>query len=236
MKTKVVGTLAGMALSALSFTSAAADVTLTGWAYGSGNQVQVSRAAEANADYNGWAGGFRGSLVGAGALSSSSFLTYCIELEESFSFGSTAMTGYAVVDATTYFQGRRVLSPNRPDGVSVAQRLGQLITWANADPTRIDSSAESTAFQLAVWNLVYDSDWSVSSLGQLNDGSSHAALANQMLAGASQVVNRYDVYALSKAGKQDFVAASLRVPEPASAALVIAGLAALGLAARRRRA
>ena len=235
MKTKVVGAFAGIALSALSFTSQAAEVTLTGWAFGSGNQVEVSRAAEANADYNGRAGGFRGSLVGAGALSSSAFLTYCIELEESFSFGNTAMTGYAVVDATTYFQGRRVLSPNRPDGATVAQRLGQLITWANADPTRVDSAAESTAFQLAVWNLVYDSDWSVSMLGQLSDGSSNAALADLMLAGASQVANRYDVFALSKVGRQDFIAASLRVPEPGSAALVIAALAALGLAVRRQR-
>lgn len=235
MKTKVVGAFAGIALSALSFTSQAAEVTLTGWAFGSGNLVQVSRASEVGADYNGRAGGFRGSLVGAGALSSSAFLTYCIELEESFSFSSTAMTGYAVVDATTYFQGRRVLSPNRPDGATVAQRLGQLITWANADPTRVDSAAESTAFQLAVWNLVYDTDWSVTMLGRLSDGSSHAALADQMLTGASQVASRYDVYALSKVGKQDFITASLRVPEPGSAALVLAALAGLGLAARRRR-
>lgn len=236
MKTKVVGALAGLGMLALSFTSQAAEVTLTGWAFGSGNLVQVSRAAEANADYNGWAGGFRGSLTGAGALSSSSFLTYCIELEESFSFSNTAMTGYTVLDATTYFQGRHVLSPNRPDGASAAQRLGQLITWANADATRVDNAAESTAFQLAVWNVVYDNDWSVTSMGMLSDGSSHATLANQMLAGASQVANRYDVYALTRAGKQDFVAATLRVPEPGSVALVGVALAGLALTRRRRRA
>ena len=236
MKTSVVGAVAGLALSAFSFASLAAEVTLTGWAFGSGNPVQVSRASEVNADYNGWAGGFRGSLVGAGALSSSAFLTYCIELEESFSFSNKAMKGYAVVDATTYFQGRRVLSPNRPDGVSVAQRLGQLITWANADPTRVDSAAESTAFQLAVWNVVYDSDGSLTSLGSLSDGSSHGVVATQMLAQASLVNNRYDVYALSKAGKQDFVAARLRVPEPGTLALVVLACAGLLLALRKKAA
>ena len=168
------------------------------------------------------------SVVGVVAgLALSAFLTYCIELEESFSFSSAAMTGYAVVDATTYFQGRRVLSPNRPDGVSVAQRLGQLITWANADPSRVDSAAESTAFQLAVWNLVYDTDLSLTSLGSLSDGSSHGVVATQMLAQASLLNNRYDVFALTRAGKQDFVAASLRVPEPGTLALV--GLACIGL-------
>jgi PEP-CTERM motif len=233
MKISVVGVAAGLALSTFSLASGAAEVTLTGWAFGSGNTVQVSRASEVNADYNGRAGGFRGSLVGAGALSSSAFLTYCIELEESFSFSSTAMTGYAVVDATTYFQGRRVLSPNRPDGVSVAQRLGQLITWANADPTRVDSAAESTAFQLAVWNLVYDTDESLTSLGSFSDGSSHGVLATQMLAQASLISNRYDVFALTRAGKQDFVAASLRVPEPGTLALV--GLACVSLLWAGRR-
>ena len=235
MKISVVGVAAGLALSTFSLASGAAEVTLTGWAFGSGNTVQVSRASEVNADYNGRAGGFRGSLVGAGALSSSAFLTYCIELEESFSFSSTAMTGYAVVDATTYFQGRRVLSPNRPDGVSVAQRLGQLITWANADPTRVDSAAESTAFQLAVWNLVYDTDESLTSLGSLSDGSSHGVLATQMLAQASLLSNRYDVFALTRAGKQDFVAASLRVPEPGTLALVGLACVSLLLAGRRWR-
>lgn len=235
MKTSLVGAAAGLALSAFSFASGAAEVILTGWAFGSGNPVQVSLASEVNADYNGRAGGFRGNLVGAGALSSSAFLTYCIELEESFSFSSTAMTGYAVVDASTYFQGRRVLSPNRPDGVSVAQRLGQLITWANADPMRVDSATESTAFQLAVWNLVYDTDLSLTSLGRLSDSSSHGVLATQMLAMASGVDNRYDVFALTRAGKQDFVAASLRVPEPATVVLVGLACISLVLAGRRWR-
>ena len=63
MKTSVVGAVAGMALSAFSFARLAAEVTLTGWAFGSGNPVQVSRASEVNPDYNGWASDSRHGLI-----------------------------------------------------------------------------------------------------------------------------------------------------------------------------
>ena len=234
MKSKVNATLLGVALAASALASQAAEVTLTGWAFGNGNNVQTTSTTSSLGSYSGAAGGFRGSLSGAGVFNTASFLTYCIELEESFSFSNTAMTGYSIVNGSTYFEARRALNSNRPLGASVAERLGQLMSWAQNDATRVDTAAESTALQLAVWNIVYDSDQTLTALSDFRDQSSHATAATQMLQASQNSVNRYDVFALTRAGRQDFLLTSLRVPEPGSVALVGVALAGLMLARRRR--
>lgn len=241
MKTSFLGTAFAVALAAASAvapTSAqAAAVTLTGWAFGGGSSVAShTSGASTLSSYSGTAGGFVGSLAGSGAFDTGHFITYCIELEESFSFSSTAMTGYSVVDGASYFAQRRLANPLRPDGAQVAERLGRLFTWVQGDATRVDSAAESTALQLAVWNVVYDSDWSLfNASGRYIDTSSHAVLANIMMANAAFTANRMDVFALTRSGKQDFIVATLRVPSPGTLALAGLGLGLLAAGARRAR-
>lgn len=231
MKSPVLGTLLGLAVAAGAATvpsaALAANVTLTGWAHGGGATVQASGSAVPTGTYNGWAGGFGGTLAGAGTLDALNFITWCVELEEHFSFSSNAMTGYRVVDAADYFSDRAAQNPQRPNGAQVAQRLGQLISWMNADTTRVDTAAESVAMQLAIWNIVYDSDWTVTAASAFRDASAHKTAATQMLQGAMNTVGDVRVFVLAKAGSQDFITWQ-RVPEPGSLALV--SLAMLGLA------
>jgi hypothetical protein len=212
----------------------ASTVTFNNWTFGNGNAVKVN-----NPSYSGAAGGFTATLSGFGNWDGV-VSTYCVDLYEFFSFG-TGYTDYSLVTAGSQFSAAKV------------QALGRLISYV-ASSNLFNSTAaaykddQSTALQLAIWNIVYDTDNTLDAGGSalfsdasaFKNGSANFMGANPLLA-ASQLATQtigYELFVLKSVGtpghQDQLVWRTQGVPEPASLALVALALGAAGIAARRR--
>src|SRR5450755_2777230 len=176
MKNRWVGVAFAAVLGSTPVLASATVVNLTGWTFGSGNTVNVTSPSD-----NGPAGGFTGSISGFGAaFDSASFQTYCVELTQYFYLPSGPMTGYSIMTPAAYGEWARP--------AATANRIGQLITYVNANPTAVSTSAESTSLQLAIWNSIYDTDNTLLA-GSFKDTSGFAAYANTLLSDSLSTVS-----------------------------------------------
>ena len=170
-----------------------------------------------------------GTLSGAPGFDATPFIAYSVEINDSLRFSRTPISGYTLVDGGSYFQARR-------GDAAIAEALARLLSYASDNAGMVTNAAGSASLQLAIWNTIYDTDFTVSSLSTFNDTSVNAGLATGLLAGARGVTNdRYHVYVLERAGNQDLLVLGAFIPEPGSLWLVLAALLPLPLLSRQRR-
>lgn len=216
--------VAAVCLGLFAAQAQADTVKLTGYTYAPARNVNVQIDLPGTAQdltYGRGAGEFSGTLNGA------SFKTYCLDLYENFYFGTT-YTDYHLVS----------LAPAQ------AFDIGRLVTKYRAD---VDTAKESAAFQVALWELTYESSGSFDLFNgsfketAANDGV--RALAQSWLADLGSVslfrvaklesvgyTNRYGNWV---PGHQDFLVTT-PVPEPSTYLLMAAGLLGIGFVTRRR--
>ena len=183
----------------------------------------------ANPAYNGGAGGFSGIWDPTGAAIP--IFYWCYQLDQVFSPGTTYDYTASILSTPT----------SNPD-------LSKLFTEVGGSASALTTAVRSAAFQLAIWEIEYDSGHDLSSgafIDTPGTGDSLDAynLAQTWLAGLAGVTSpTYTVILLHSDTNHDFITDSatptqfkITIPEPSSLPLLGLGLAALALVGMRRR-
>jgi hypothetical protein len=201
-----------VALAAVAVSGAASAVTINSYTFS---------GSAANIVFNGTP-----EFLAAGEITVNStvgtFATYCIELTQ----------GLPVPNPTYSF------GPYANDWISRLVDVAGFYGGADQSSNQVNTVTEKTAFQLAIWEAVYDAfpgDLTTGIFEVTSAGAGVVAQANAYLTAAAALsAGSYPTQTLltftSRTG-QDLVTS---VPEPSSYAMLLAGLAGIGFVARRR--
>lgn len=218
-------TIQSLAVAALALGAAAAhadNLSFSGYANGYETVNIALSAPNAPVNLFAGAGGFTASLNGG-----ASFTSYCVDLYQYIGFGGAGFDDYSGVDGSAH------LFQNTNAAADIAKLFGE--------NNVVDNSVAQAAFQIAVWEIAYETSGSynlgagaATFSGGTAASSGALALATTWLNGLGSVNGGPALTVLESAGHQDQVIAA--VPEPSTYALMVAGLIGIGFTARRRAA
>lgn len=186
----------------------------------------------------GGSGQFVGNFTSAAVATPDSLVKFfCVELSQFAAIpGPVTYTLDAGAWSSTVYNNLRKLY----DIAYVNPGLGDF--WNGSSQTAFGDLNPSlaAAFQLAVWEIVFDSGLDLTG-GAFKDlgGSTGVMQAQAWLAGVSSYAGTgytsWNLYRLHSDSNQDYVTGTHNVPEPASLGLAGLALAALACTSRRRR-
>jgi len=154
-----------------------------------------------------------------------SFAAWCVDISSWLNTSSSGADNYTLTSGASFYSG----SPNT---VEALERL------ASQHLASISTVAASGAFQLAVWEVVYEN----SGTYDLNGGTfyvdspdSAIDTANSWLAALGDSASTMTLSVWASSTSQDLaVFSAAPIPEPEIYAMLLAGLGLMGFVARRR--
>lgn len=168
------------------------------------------------------AGQFQWKTIASDAGFSGQFHTFCIDLTQSISMGNTYTYNLVNIDlAPDPGTGTGGSGVDGPMGLNKAQQLREL--WNKFHPLIGNDNLKSAAFQIAVWDIVYD-DFTA-------DAGAAATLANTWLISLNGLHDKNEcaLIALSDPRLQDQVTCHDPHETPVPPTLALAGIGILSL-------